>query len=81
MSDLRPMPATMAPFRTVTCLCTYSSIAVAQWLADSLIAVAQWLADSLIAVQASLPRDNIFVRSVYILSCDQNIRPQQTMSG
>ena len=36
-----------------------SLIAVAQWLADSLIAVAQWLADSLIAVQASLPRGNI----------------------
>ena len=70
----------MAPFGTVTCLCIYSSITVAQWLADSSIAMAQWLADSLIAVQASLPRVNIIVRSVYILNCDKKIRPQQTMS-
>ena len=44
------------------------------------VLLAQWLADSLIAVQASLPRNNIFVSSVYILNCDQNIRPQHTMS-
>ena len=45
----------------MTCLYIYSSIAVAQWLADNLTVVAQWLADSSIAVAQWLADSSIAV--------------------